>query len=370
VIARHERLDGWVVQDAPTAIAVLRDAATWSSDRFDGPRPDAYDGWVDALVAEEPALRDLLELSPQALVGIDPPDHGRLRAVLRRAFAPASVDRLGAVVARELAAVLPSLTTGAPVDVVALLTRPLPFRVVASLLGVEPSGWDELERLAHAASTDDTAGETRDELRDRLLAELGVMRFFSARVEGPASADEDPRVLPELRRAVVAGEITVREAAGLCREVLVAGADSVGHLLAGALDELARDPARAEVLRGDPAGLDAFVEERLAADPPFTGFWRRATAPTTLAGVDIPPDGLVLIDYALANRTAARHLSFGHGIHFCLGAALARLEARIVLGGVLAATTSIAPAGRAERLAATSVSGLRTLPLRLTGSAA
>ena len=274
------------------------------------------------------------------------------------------------MVERELAALLPPLLTGEPVDVVAQLTRPLPLRVVASLLGVELAGWDALEALAHAASTDDTAGESRDELRDRLLAELGVLRFFTARIEGAPAGGEDPRVLPELRRAVAAGEITVREAAGLCREVLVAGADSVGHLMAGALQVLAGEPERAAALRTAPDGLGAFVEERLAAAPPFTGFWRRATRPTTLGGVDVPQGGLVLVDYALANRTATRHLSFGHGIHFCLGAALARLEARIVLGGVLAATASIAPAGPAEPLAATSVTGLRTLPLRLRDSAA
>ena len=105
--------------------------------------------------------------------------------------------------------------------------------------------------------------------------------------------------------------------------MLVAGSESVALLLAGALRAIARD--------GMPEDVEAFVEHRLAVDPPFAAFWRRATRATTLGGVAIPADGLVQLPYATLNRDSARHLSFGHGIHFCLGAALARLEADVAL---------------------------------------
>ena len=171
------------------------------------------------------------------------------------------------------------------------------------------------------------------------------MRFFLAHLE-----------LPVLREAVAAGTITPREAAGLCREVLVAGSDSVGHLLAGALLELARS--------GPPDDLTAFIEQRLALEPPFAAFWRRATRETTLAGVAIPAGGLVQLPYAQLNHTAARHLSFGHGIHFCLGAALARLEADVALGALLGTTIEVS--GPVERLASPDVNGYRRLVLKLT----
>jgi cytochrome P450 len=229
--------------------------------------------------------------------------------------------------------------------VVAAFTRPVPFRVVARLLELPRADWDELEALAHAASTDDTAAEDFATLRARLLAERDVMRFFLAHLH-----------MPPLRDAVDTGAITPREAAGLCREVLVAGSDSVGHLLAGALLEIARS--------GPPDDRTAFIEQRLALEPPFAAFWRRATRDTTLAGVPVPAGGLVQLPYAQLNATAARHLSFGHGIHFCLGAALARLEAEVALGALRGTTIEVA--GPVERLASPDVNGHRRLVLKLT----
>jgi cytochrome P450 len=353
-VRRHETLDGWVIADAPTAIEVLRAPELWSSDRFDGPRPAEHDAWIGEIAATEDGVRELLSVAPQALIGLDPPQHTRMRAVLRRAFAPSAIAALRPVVEREVADTLGGILTGAPVDVVAAFTRPVPFRVVARLLGLPRTEWPALEALAHAASTDDTATEDFASLRARLLAERDVMRFFLAHLDDPA---EDDALLPVLRGAVADATISPREAAGLCREVLVAGSDSVGHLLAGALHAIAT--------RGRPDDIAAFVEQRLSADPPFTGFWRRATRATVLAGVRIPAGGLVQLPYARLNRRAQRHLSFGHGIHFCLGAALARLEAAVALRAILDATSSIALSGPAERLASPDVGGYRTLVLTL-----
>jgi len=356
MVQRHDTLDGWVITDPATAVAVLRDPASWSSDRFDGPRPEVHDRWVRELAETEEGLRELLEVAPQALIGLDPPQHTRMRAVLRRPFAPAAVQALRPVVAEEVEAALGGIVTGEPVDVVEAFTRPVPFRIVARLLGLPRAAWAELEALAHAASTDDTATETFEELRARLLAERDIMRFFVDHLARDAEAPSEA-VLPVLRAAVAEGTITPREGAGLCREVLVAGSDSVGHLLSGALLAIATD--------GRPEDLGAFVEQRLAVAPPFTAFWRRATRDTELAGVPIPAGGLVQLPYAKLNETAARHLSFGHGVHFCLGAALARLEADVALRAVLGATSTIELAGEPERLASPAVNGLRRLVLRL-----
>ena len=288
-----------MITDAATARAVMLDPATWSSDRFDGPRPPQYDAWVAELAAEDADVRELLILTPHALIGLDPPDHTRLRNVLRRDFSPAAVEALRPLVEREVEALLPS-------DV-ETFSRALPFRVIMRRLAVPEPAWPELERLAHAASTGDTASEDREAVRSRLLAERDIMRFFGADLPAP----------------VRDGTISPREAAGLCRELLVAGSESVALVLAGALRAIARD--------GMPENVEAFVEHRLAVDPPFPAFWRRATRAVTLGGVAIPPGGLVKLPYALLNRDSPRHLSFGHGIHFCLGAALARLEVAVAL---------------------------------------
>ena len=299
-------------------------------------------------------MRELLSVTPQALVGLDPPQHTRMRAVLRRSFAPAAVEALRTGRRHEVRRRSARSSPAPPVDVVAAFTRPVPFRVVARLLGLPRADWGELEALAHAASTDDTATEDLPALRARILAERDVMRFFEAHLDG---SRERAGLLPVLRAAVADGAITPREAAGLCREVLVAGSDSVGHLLAGALHHLATHTP--------PDDLTVFIEQRLALDPPFTAFWRRATRDTVLDGVAIPAGGLVQLPYAQLNADAARHLSFGHGIHFCLGAALARLEAQVALRAVLDATSAITVAGPAERLASPAVGGYRRLVLRL-----
>ena len=97
-----------MITDAATARAVLLDPATWSSDRFDGPRPPQYDDWVAELAAEDADVRELLILTPHALIGLDPPDHTRLRNVLRRDFSPAAVEALRPLVEREVEALLPS----------------------------------------------------------------------------------------------------------------------------------------------------------------------------------------------------------------------------------------------------------------------
>ena len=141
---RHETRDGWVIEDAATALEVLRDPATWSSDRFDGPRPAEHAAWIEQLKAED-GMRELLELTPQALVGLDPPQHTRMRAVLRRTFAPAAIEALRPLVAEEVEAALGAIVTGEPVDVVAVFTRPVPFRVVARLLALPREHWSELE---------------------------------------------------------------------------------------------------------------------------------------------------------------------------------------------------------------------------------
>ncbi|HEX8101079.1 MAG TPA: cytochrome P450 [Solirubrobacteraceae bacterium] len=344
-------LGGWAVTDFALAAAVLRDPETWSSDRFDGPAPAEVAAWTADLIREEPSLAELLAVPLQTLVALDPPDHGRLRKVLVPYFAAASIRRLEPLVAAQVAALVASLPGGGePFDFVAAFAEPLPFRVVALLFGLPEAEWPRFAALAAAANGDAPHLETKARLRERLLAELALMRYFARRIEAPGTDPEG--LLAGLGAAVAAGAITLREATGLCREVLVAGADSTGNHLSTAVLALARDPALAARLRDDPALVEPFAEELLRLEPPFKGFWRRARRDAVLGGVRIPGDGLVLLPFAALNRDPAavdrpdaivldrpsprRHLSFGHGIHFCIGAPLARLQSAVALRALLA----------------------------------
>lgn len=340
-VAALPELGGWAVTDFALASALLRDTATWSSDAIDGPLPPDHARWTAELAGEAPELAELVSGPVQALLALDPPDHTRLRRILVPFFSAASIRRLEPLVDGLVSDLLPRVLGGGPVDFVADYAHALPLHTVATLLGLPRDEWDGFGVLAAAASTSNPHLETKEALRTRLHAELDLARYFTRRVSDPAGDDPDG-LLAALHAAVAGGDATVREAVGLCREVLVAGADSTVNHLTSAVLLLAQDPALLARLRAGDGALEAFVEEALRLEPPFAGFWRRARHATTLGGVALPSGALVLVPFAALNRDPSafadpdavdldrpaprRHLSFGQGIHFCVGAPLARLE--------------------------------------------
>ncbi len=329
---------------------VLRDPGTWSSDTIDGPPPPGHDGWLAELVDEEPELR---ALPLQTLLALDPP----LRRVLVPFLSAARIRRLAPVVGAHVAELAPRVLTGRPVDVVAAFAAELPLRTVASLLGLAQGERAAYGALAAAASTSNPHRDTKATLRARPLAELALLRRFGALLAGPASALAPESLLAGLHGAVAEGRLSAREAAGLRREVLVAGAETTVHHLASVVLLVAREPGLLERVRGDAQARRVLVEEALRLESPFTGFWRRATRPVTLGGVDVPADGLLLVPFGALSRDPAtfaapdgvdldrdaprQHLALGHGIHACVGAPLARLESEVALDALLPAVERV-----------------------------
>ncbi len=388
VVALPE-LGGWAVTERALAERVLRDAATWSSDTIDGPRPAGHDHWVAELAEEEPALRELLAVPLQTLLALDPPGHTRLRRVLVPFLSAARIRRLAPAIDAEVDRLAPRVLTGAPVDFVAAFATDLPLRTVAALLGLPDADRDAFARLAAAASTSNPHLETKETLRARLLAELALMRRFAALLAAPAGALTAGSVLAGLRDAVGAGALTAREAIGLCRELLVAGAETTVDLLAAVVLLLAREPEMIERAAGDDAARAALIEEALRLESPFVGFWRRATRPVALGGVDLPAGALLLVPFGALNRDPAglpapdrvdlgreqprRHLAFGHGIHFCVGAPLARLVADRAFARLLPGVARVELLADPDVLAyrpSIQGRGLQALPVRLVARAA
>jgi len=382
VIALPE-LGGWAVTDHALAARVLRDPEGWSSDRIDGPLPAEHPAWIAALVEAQPALRALLEVPLQTLLALDPPDHTRLRRLLVPHLSVAAVRRLAPAVAAHVEALLPGVLGGAPVDFVAGFAAELPLRVVGTLLGLPPAELAAFGALAARASTSNPHRETKASLRDRLEAELALLRRFETLLAGPAPTPPGS-LLAGLRAAVRARELTLREAIGLSREVLVAGAETTVDLLSSVVLLLAREPALLGRARDDAAARAALVEEALRLESPFTGFWRRARRATTLGGVALPADALLLVPFGALNRDPAahrepdrpdldrpaprRHLAFGHGIHFCVGAPLARLEAQVALEALLARVERVellTDPGSLRYRPSIQGRGLEALPVRL-----
>lgn len=356
-VAEVPELGGWAVTDFALAAELLRDHATWSSDSIDGPLPADHARWTAELAEETPELAELVDGPVQALLGLDPPDHTRLRKILVPFFSAASIRRLAPLVDGLVSTLAPRVLAGEPVDFVADYAHALPLHTVATLLGLPRGEWDRFGALAAAASTSNPHLETRAALRARLHAELALARYFAARIAELSPGDDPDGLLAALHAAVADGRATLREAVGLCREVLVAGADSTVNHLSSAVLMLAQDPALHARVRGGGAALEAFVEEALRLEPPFAGFWRRARSATTLGGVTLPAGALVLVPFAALNRdpavfrtpdavdlerpTPRRHLTFGQGIHFCVGAPLARLESLATFRALLPGTRRI-----------------------------
>ncbi|HKF78551.1 MAG TPA: cytochrome P450 [Candidatus Dormibacteraeota bacterium] len=266
------------------------------------------------------------------LISKDPPDHGKLRSLVNMVFTPRAVTGLASSIAAITQELLDAARARGEMDVVADLAFPLPARVIAAMLGVPDRDWDIFRRLA---ATDAGTGD-RGEMR----------RYFSALLEERRRAPRED-LISALSVAEVDGErLGERELVSFCQLLLLAGQETTKNLIANFVLTLADHPdVRAELVR-DLDLVPGAIEEVLRYLAPVWFLFRLTTTEVELSGVRIPAGQTVLPWMASANRDASqfpepdrfdvrrdpnRHLAFGHGIHFCLGAPLSRLEARVAL---------------------------------------
>ncbi|ODR14433.1 cytochrome P450 [Mycobacterium shimoidei] len=254
----------------------------------------------------------------------------------------------------------------------------LPMKVVAQLLGLPHDDVEKLIRLGYATTTLLDGIVTPEQLEAAGLAamELGgyVLEHFEA-----AATDPQPGLISDLAARCASGEVEQRVALSIMLTLFSAAGESTASLLGSAAWVLVSQPDIQKQVREDRDLLVPFIEETLRYEPPFRGHYRHVLHDTTLGGVDLPANSHLLLLWGSANRDAAQfdspgefrldrgsskgHVTFGKGAHFCVGAALARLEARIVLRMLLEQTEWIEAADVGNWLSSILVRRLERLEL-------
>ncbi|WP_405165523.1 cytochrome P450 [Nocardia sp. NBC_01499] len=282
------------------------------------------------------------------LLNADPPRHSRLRKLVTPAFAPARMDAL----APRVAAIADELLDGiadatGPVDLLDAYAFPLPITVICELLGVPVE--DRARFRAWSAAVADMSMSTPEGMR---AATNAVVNYFDGLVALRRTNGLGDDLISQLLTVTDDGDrLSHDELISTAFLILVAGHETTVNLISNTVLALLTDPPRYRALHDDPTGIPALVEEMLRYNGPVNiATLRYSTAPIALGGTEIPAGELVLVALASANRDerhfadptaldpdrASSHLAFGHGIHFCLGAGLARLEARIALTRLVA----------------------------------
>jgi cytochrome P450 len=348
-----EKFKSWNVFRYDDVVRVLGDHATFSSER---PTTEGQPGLP-------------------SIVGMDPPRHRKLRGLINQAFTPRVVAELAPRISEVAATLLDRMVGRDRVDVMQDLAYPLPITIIAELLGIPVEEqatfrkWSET--LISGPRTDARRGRSGAEERAAHLRDLNA--YFQRKLSdhrkslpvtkadpvtkaevgelGGTSGQDRQDLITRLLLAEVDGEqLSEPELLEFCRLLLIAGYETTSYLIGNILLCLDDHPEIAEELRRNPNALPGAVEEAVRCFPSVAGTMRTATVDTRIGAQPIARGQSVIVWLGSANydeahftdaerfdvqRSPNRHLGFGQGIHFCVGAPLARLEARIAVSLVL-----------------------------------
>ena len=316
----------------------------------------------------------------RSFLGMNPPDHTRLRALVAKAFTRKVVERLTPMIEQTTTELI-TAARGKTVNLMDAIARPLPVAVISELLDVPVEDRD----LVVAWSHDMARGLDPDFLipegvRERQFKAREEFRQYLRQLADKRRDNPGEDLLSGLVQVQDAGDgLTEAELLATCILLLIAGHETTVNLIGNGTLALLRNPAELARLRAEPALAERAVEEFLRYDPPVQFTARIALQDTNVGPFDAPAGSTAILLFGAANRDPevcadpdrldigrepSRHLAFGHGPHFCLGAPLARLEGRVVFEA-LARLDVLEPAGDPTYNDNIILRGLRELPVRL-----
>ncbi|HEV2125485.1 MAG TPA: cytochrome P450, partial [Chloroflexota bacterium] len=300
------------------------------------------------------AYRPFVETAGQMMLFRDPPDHTRLRALVNRAFTPSVVERMRPRISEQahdlLDKVIAKANTGNPVDLIADFAFPLPVTVIADMLGVPIEYREDFRTWSDALAAAIDVRQTREATARASEATIALRAFLTKLIED-RRRDQRSDILSALIAVEDQGDrLSQDELIAMCFLLLAAGHETTVNLIGNGLLALLQHPDQLERLRRDPTLIVSAVEELLRFDSPVQLTGRVALQDVEVRGRQIKKGQQLSLVLGAANRDPEqfadpdrldigrhpnRHLSFGMGIHFCLGAPLARAEGQIALGACL-----------------------------------
>jgi cytochrome P450 len=325
----------------------------------------------DDNVAADSLLRQLREdvygddaprASAVSMLDRDPPDHTRLRKLVSKAFTPRAIEALRPRITGLVDGMLDEMAAQGNVDLVDALAFPLPFSVIAEMLGTPPADHDRIRQLTGTVVRSLEPVNDPDLVRAILAADEEMCQIAADMIAWKRANPADD-LLTALIHAEDQGDmLDDDELVAQTLLLYIAGHETTVNLIAGGVLALLRHPAQLAVLRADPLIVGNAVEEMLRYDSPVQASRRITLEPVTVGGITIPAGAFVLASLGSANRdqrfwgadadelrlgrdNARQHVSFGAGHHHCLGASLARLEAAIAFEHLAGRFPGLALAG-------------------------
>jgi len=332
-------------------------------------------------VEDRKRLQPLIDHYSHGLINVDPPDHTRLRRLVQKAFTPRTLERIQPRIDEIVRELLDQAASKTNFELIHDFAYLLPVTVIAELLGIPPEMHAQFKSWSQGIVA--FMATPRPDVDIALSSQKALMELCDYFRQVFAERRKEPRadLISDLVNVHLGNDsLTEKELLSTCVTMLIGGHETTTTLLASAMHLIVTAPELASDLKRDSELMPSAVEEFLRYEPPFQRILRIVREPIELHGTTLQPGDIVMMLLGAANRdpdvfldpdtfdprrSPNRHLSFGHGAHFCLGAAMARIEAPIALNRILERFPDVSLAGDSVTWNDGMIRCLAALPLDL-----